>query len=339
MQILVTGGAGYIGSHTAKALAQSGVTPVTLNNLSTGHAESVQWGPLIVGDVGDRGLVRRVLDEYPIDGIIHFAASAYVGESVANPRKYFANNVMNSLALVETALDSGVDRIVFSSSCATYGVPDALPVHEDSPQQPVNPYGESKRFNERMLHAYGNAYGLRSVVLRYFNAAGADSDGEIGEWHDPETHLVPLAIQAALGERPALHVYGSDYQTPDGTAIRDFVHVGDLADAHVRAIVYLASGGASTALNLGNGRGFTVREVIRTVEEVSGCPVPVVAGDRRPGDPPALVADATQARGILGWRPSHPHLADIIDSAWAWHTRHEPRVEAARFAIAAVAHD
>jgi UDP-glucose-4-epimerase GalE len=321
MHILVTGGAGYIGSHTAKALAARGLVPVTLDNLSTGHETNVKWGPLERGDVGDRALVRQVLSRYPIAGVIHFAASAYVGESVANPRKYFQNNAVASLALVEEALDAGIERIVFSSSCATYGVPDWLPVREDQPQRPMNPYGETKLFTERTLRAFGDAYGLRWTALRYFNAAGADPDGELGEAHDPETHLIPLAIEAALGTRPHLDILGTDYPTADGTAIRDFIHVSDLANAHVLALDSLLWGGPSRALNLGNGRGHSVREVVQGVERISGRCVPVRLKDRRPGDPPALVADASLARTALGWRPVHTALEDMIGSAWAWHAR------------------
>jgi UDP-arabinose 4-epimerase len=319
MQVLVTGGAGYIGSHTAKQLAAEGFTPIVLDNISTGHADAVRWGRLIEGDLGDRDLLRRVFRENRIDGVIHFAASAYVGESVRHPRAYFQNNVVKSLALFEEMIDAGIDQLVFSSSCATYGVPDTLPITEGQAQRPVNPYGESKLFVERALHAFGQAYGLRSVALRYFNAAGADPDGELGELHDPETHLVPLAIGAALGLGPALDVYGTDYATPDGTAVRDFIHVSDLASAHVAALRYLEFGGASTCLNLGTGHGHSVREVISTVEEVANRPVPSRDRGRRPGDPPILVADAALAREVLGWQPKYDQLRDIVDTAWSWH--------------------
>ncbi len=265
MRVLVTGGAGYIGSHTAKALARDGFEPVVLDNLVTGHRSAVRWGPFVRGDVGDRGLVRRVIRDHRVEAVVHFAACAYVGESIQDPRKYFRNNVANTLALLDAMLDAGVDQIVFSSTCATYGVPDELPIGEDHPQRPVNPYGDSKLFVERMLGAYGVAYGLRSVALRYFNAAGADPEGELGENHDPETHLIPLVIEAALGRRPWVDVLGTDYPTPDGTAVRDFVHVTDLAEAHVRALGHLLGGGESVALNLGTGAGHSVREVIGTV--------------------------------------------------------------------------
>ena len=321
MFVLVTGGAGYIGSHTAKLLASEGITPIVLDNVSTGHAHSVRWGPLVRGDMGDRELLQRVFREYPIGGVIHFAASAYVGESMLQPRTYFENNVVKSLALFEEMLDAGIGTIVFSSSCATYGIPDTLPIAESQSQRPVNPYGESKLFVERALHAYGQAYGLRSVALRYFNAAGADQDGEIGEVHTPETHVVPLAIETALGLRPAFDIYGTDYATPDGTAVRDFIHVSDLASAHVAALRYLAAGGDSTCLNLGTGRGYSVREVVATVEAVGNRPVPVREQGRRPGDPPILVADATRARELLGWRPRFETLQAVVETAWSWHTR------------------
>ena len=282
--------------------------------------------------------MRRLLREYPIEGVIHFAASAYVGESMANPRKYFQNNVTASLALLEELLDAGIERFVFSSSCATYGIPTHLPIREDQPQVPVNPYGESKLFTERTLRAFGNAYGLGWVSLRYFNAAGADPDGELGEDHNPETHLIPLAIEAALGTRPHLDIFGADYATADGTAIRDFIHVSDLASAHVCALDYLLRGGLSLAFNLGNGRGHSVREVVQEVERVSGRRVPVHLMDRRPGDPPALVADASLARATLGWQPVHTGLDDIIGSAWAWHTR-DLGVPARDLALAGAAHD
>jgi UDP-glucose-4-epimerase GalE len=319
MRILITGGAGYIGSQTAKALAAQGIEPVVLDNLTTGHRWAVRWGPFVLGDVGDRGLMRRVLREYGIEGVVHFAASAYVGESVYEPRKYFQNNVANTLALLDAMMDTGVGRIVFSSTCATYGVPQDLPIGEDHAQRPVNPYGDSKFFVERVLRAYGDAYGLNWVALRYFNAAGADPDGELGEEHDPEPHLIPLVIGAALGSRPYVEVFGTDYPTPDGTAIRDYVHVVDLADAHVRALGHLRNGGESLAVNLGTGRGYSVREVIAAVERVGGCPVPVREALRRPGDPPALVADPARARELLGWRAQHADLDGIVRSAWAWH--------------------
>jgi UDP-arabinose 4-epimerase len=268
MRVLVTGGAGFIGSHTCKALACAGLEPVVLDDLSMGHRGAVRWGPFIHGNVGNRSLLRQMMAEHRIEGVIHFAAHAYVGESVSEPRKYFHNNVANTLALLDAMMDVGVQRIVFSSTCATYGLPESLPIGEDHPQRPVNPYGESKLFVEKILQAYGHAYGLRWITLRYFNAAGADPDGELGEVHEPETHLIPLVIHAALGQRPWIDVFGTDYKTSDGTAIRDFIHVTDLADAHARALRHLRNGGESLALNLGTGTGYSVREVIATVERV-----------------------------------------------------------------------
>jgi len=319
MRVLVTGGAGYIGSHTAKALAHAGWEPVVLDDLSMGHRGAARWGPFVQGNVGNRDLLRKVLVEHRVEGVIHFAAHAFVRESVSEPRKYFRNNVVNTLALLDAMIDAGVERIVFSSTCASYGQPQSLPIAEDHPQRPINPYGESKLFIERVLHAYGQAYGLRWVALRYFNAAGADPDGELGEAHDPETHLIPLVIAAALGQRLQIDICGTDYQTPDGTAIRDYIHVMDLADAHVRALRYLRDGRDSVALNLGTGAGHSVREVIATVEHVGRRSVPVREAPRRCGDPPALVADARRAQTVLGWHPRYADLDAIVRTAWDWH--------------------
>ena len=321
MNILVTGGAGYIGSHTAKRLAQAGHAPVVLDNLTHGHEWAVKWGPFERGDLADRAAVETVLRRHRVAAVVHFAASTYVGESMGDPGKYFRNNVVNSLNLLEAMQAAGVAAIVFSSSCATYGVPRALPIDETHPQVPVSPYGESKLIVERMLHWFGEAHGLRHAALRYFNAAGADPDGELGEVHDPETHLLPLVIEAALGRRPPVGVFGRDYPTPDGTAIRDYVHVTDLADAHLAAVEYLEGGGASTAVNLGTGRGHSVREVIETIERVSGRPVPSHDAPRRPGDPPSLVADPRRAAGVLRWTPRFPDLQTIAEDAWRWHAR------------------
>ena len=320
MIILVTGGAGYIGSHTAKVLAASGHTPVVLDDLSNGYDWAVKWGPFERGNLSDVQWMADVFRRHRVDAVVHFAASAYVGESMTDPRKYFHNNTVNTLHLLDGMRQAGVRDIVFSSTCATYGVPQRLPLDETHPQAPVNPYGESKLFIERILHWYGRAYGLRSVALRYFNAAGADPDGDIGEHHDPETHLIPLVIEAALGRRPPVAVFGTDYPTPDGTAIRDYIHVMDLADAHVKALDYLRRGGDSTALNLGTGQGQSVRAVIEAVEEAGGCPVPRVDSPRRAGDPPSLVADAARARSVLQWTPRYPDLRTIVEHAWRWHT-------------------
>jgi UDP-arabinose 4-epimerase len=321
LAVLVTGGAGYIGSHTCKALARAGHLPVTLDNLVHGHRSAVRWGPLVEGDARDRAQVERAMREHRIDAVVHFAAYAYVGESMRDPGKYFGNNVGGTLAVLDAMRACDVRRIVFSSTCATYGVPRSLPIREDHPQDPINPYGESKRVAERALHWYGAAHGLRSVALRYFNAAGADLDGEIGEDHDPETHLIPLAIGAALGTQPPLQVCGSDYPTPDGTAVRDYVHVCDLADAHARALDYLIQGGDSMALNLGTGHGHSVRDVVVAVERVARRTVPRRDVARRPGDPASLIADAGRARDLLGWAPRCSDLDTIVDTAWRWHAR------------------
>jgi UDP-arabinose 4-epimerase len=323
--ILVTGGAGYIGSHACKVLAHAGYRPVVFDNLSRGHREAVRWGPFVEGDLADRVRLCAALTEHRIEAVMHFAAFAYVGESVADPALYYSNNLVGTLSLLEAMREAGVGEIVFSSTCATYGTPAGTPIRESAPQRPVNPYGETKLAIERALHWYGAAYGMRSVALRYFNAAGADFEGEIGEYHEPETHLVPLVLEAALGQRPHIDIYGTDYPTPDGTAIRDYVHVHDLAIAHLRALELLRAGGASIAVNLGTGSGRSVREVIAAAEAISGRKVPAQAAPRRPGDPPALVADPSLAAEILGWRAQYSDLDTIIRTSLAWHTRHSSR--------------
>ena len=320
--VLVPGGAGYIGSHTCKALSAAGYVPVTLDNLVYGHRDAVRWGPLVEADLGDRRKLERALREHRISAVVHFAAYAYVGESMADPGRYFHNNVTCSLNLLDAMHATGVRRLVFSSTCATYGIPDTVPhapISEDTPQRPVNPYGESKLMVERAMHWHGQAHGLKGIALRYFNAAGADAAGELGERHDPETHLIPLAIDAALGLAPALKVMGTDYDTPDGTAVRDYIHVTDLADAHVRALAYLEQGGASAALNLGTGHGHSVRDVIAMVERVTGLKVPRTDAPRRAGDPPALVAAPGRAKALLGWQPTWSDLETIVRTATAWH--------------------
>jgi len=317
--ILVLGGAGYIGSHAAHALRRSGYEVVLYDNLSTGFRRLAQGFELVEGDIADEARLRPVLAR--VDAVMHFAAHAYVGESVENPRKYFQNNVLAALSLLNSALDTGIRRFVFSSSCAVYGIPGQIPITEQTPRAPVNPYRASKLFFENALEAYGRAYGLRSVSLRYFNAAGAagskNESGEIGEMHDPETHLIPLALAASTANGPELQVYGSDYPTPDGTCVRDYIHVNDLADAHVRAMQYLEKGGDSLAINLGTGRGHSVLEVIQAAEKATGRPVRRTIGPRRPGDPPVLVADPAKAQKVLGWTAKR-NLADIVSSAWAW---------------------
>jgi UDP-glucose-4-epimerase GalE len=321
MNVLVVGGAGYIGSHTAKVLAKSGMQPVVLDNMVYGHEWAVKWGPLEKGDLADAEFIRGVITKHKIEAVIHFAAYTYVGESVTAPRKYFQNNVVNTLNLLNTMLDCNVKSIVFSSTCATYGEPKQVPISENHTQNPINPYGEAKLMVERILHWYGNAYGLRWAALRYFNAAGADPDGQIGESHDPETHLIPLVIQAVQGKRKQVDIFGTDYPTPDGTAIRDYIHVNDLADAHIRALRHLLDGKGNLALNLGTGTGQSVRQIIAAVERVTGRKVPVKETGRRAGDPPALVADARKANDVLGWKPQYADVNTIVEHAWRWHSK------------------
>ena len=319
--VLVTGGAGYIGSHACKALARAGYLPVAYDNLVYGHEAAVRWGPFVRADLADTERLLATMREHRIAAVMHFAAFGYVGESVQKPALYFRNNVVNAVNLLDAMLAAEIPHIVFSSSCATYGTPEVVPITEAAPQRPINPYGDTKLIVERMLHWYGGAYGLAACALRYFNAAGADPDGEIGEDHDPETHLIPLVLDAALGRRPQIDIYGSDYPTRDGTAVRDYIHVQDLAAAHVRAIAYLQDGGGSVAMNLGTGRGHTVREVVDTAERITGRKVPRRYVARRAGDPPELVADARRAREVLGWQAELSDLDSIIGTAWAWHVR------------------
>ena len=318
--VLVTGGAGYIGSHTAKALAASGFIPVTYDNLTHGHRWAVQWGPFVEGDIRDRAKLTDIIRRYNVAAVMHFAAFACVGESMARPEVYFDNNVTGSLTLLDAVLESGVRHVIFSSSCATYGTPDQLPIAENTPQFPLNPYGESKLVIERALHWYAAAHPLTWVALRYFNAAGADHEGALGEVHSPETHLIPLAFDAVLGGR-AIAIYGNDYPTFDGTCIRDYIHVSDLADAHTSALQYLLKGGRSAAMNLGTGTGYTVRQVIHAVEEITARNVPHRITKRRPGDPPVLIANAQLAEQVLGWRPKCSALENIVSSAWDWHSK------------------
>jgi UDP-glucose-4-epimerase GalE len=313
--VLVIGGAGYIGSHAARTLRRHGHEVVIYDNLSTGHAFLADGFELVRADVGDVTTLSAALRR--VDSVMHFAAHAYVGESVENPRKYFRNNVEGGLVLLNACVDCGVHRIIFSSTCAVYGVPAKIPIAEDTPRQPVNPYGISKLFFENALEAYDRAYGLRFTALRYFNAAGADPSGEIGEVHDPESHLIPSAMQAATGVRPALDVFGADYPTPDGTCVRDYIHVNDLADAHVSALERLAGGADSIALNLGTGAGYSVKEVLNKIEQVMGRKVPARIAPRRPGDPPALVADPALAEKVLRWKATRS-LDDIVTTAWKW---------------------
>lgn len=322
--VLVTGGAGYIGAHACKALAAAGYRPVVYDNLVSGRRAAVRWGPFEHGDILDRARLDTVLARHAPDAVLHFAAFAQVGESVADPGPYYRNNVCGSLTLLQAMRDHGVGRIVFSSSCTVYGVPAGLPIAEDAPIAPISPYGVSKTVVERMLADFAAADGLRWVALRYFNAAGADPEGEIGEAHDPHTRILPLALAAAEGTGPPLAILGVDYDTPDGTCVRDYVHVSDLADAHVAALRACERGLPSRAFNLGAGRGVSVREVVAAVEAVTGRPAPVVEGPRRAGDPPVLYADARDAAAELGWRPARSDLRTIVETAWRWHHGRSP---------------
>jgi UDP-arabinose 4-epimerase len=319
VNILVTGGAGYIGSHVCKALAAEKHTPITVDNLSRGNRWAVKWGPFEHCDIADASGVRSVLNKYRPAALMHFAAYAYVGESVQNPIAYYDNNFFGTSVLLRTILEIQLVPVVFSSTCATYGVPESVPIKEDHPQRPINPYGSSKYFVECLLQNLQTSHGLRWLALRYFNAAGSDPQGEIGETHDPETHLIPLAIAAARCGN-AVKVFGTDYDTPDGTCIRDYIHVCDIADAHVRALEYLLQGGQSCALNLANRRGYSVKEVISTVEKVCGIPITVDFTGRRIGDPPILIGDANRAKSILGWQPKGSNLETQIRDAYKWMT-------------------
>jgi UDP-arabinose 4-epimerase len=313
LAVLVVGGAGYIGSHAARALRRARYQVIIYDNFSTGFRRLAQGFELVEGDIGDQSKLHSVLSR--VDAVMHFAAHCYVGESVTDPRKYFRNNVVDALTLLNSAVDAGVRHFVFSSTCAVYGVPVKVPITEQNPREPINPYGATKLAFENALEAYDRAYGMRSARLRYFNAAGADESGEIGELHDPETHLIPLALQASLPGDFALQVFGSDYPTPDGTCLRDYIHVNDLADAHVRALQHLEQGGESIAVNLGTGKGNSVLEVIHAAAAATGQPVRRTIGPRRPGDPPALIADPSKAKEVLGWTAQR-NLTDIVNSAW-----------------------
>lgn len=321
MKVLVAGGAGYIGAHACKALSKAGFEPIAVDNLSAGHEEAVRWGKLVRFDLSDHAALPALLADEGVGAVMHFAASLNVGESVEVPAKYYANNVVNTLALLDAMRETGLDTIVFSSSAATYGTPERVPMPEDHPQRPINPYGETKLAVERALKWYGEAYGLRWAALRYFNAAGADPDGEIGEAHDPEFHLIPLVLEAGLGKRSPVKVFGTDYPTPDGTAIRDYVHVTDLADAHVLALRHLLDGGGSIAANLGTGRGYSVRQVLDAAGDALGSPVPYDNAPRRAGDPPELVADPSLAMDTLRWSPALSDLPTILETAVGWHRR------------------
>ncbi len=319
--ILVTGGAGYIGSHVVLSLQAAGFEVLVLDNLVYGHAEYVPPEILFKLDLEDRESLDKLLSSHPIEAVIHLAAYAYVGESVTKPAVYYRNNVYGTLCLLEAMVKAGIKSLVFSSTCATYGEPQHLPLTEDHPQHPINPYGFTKLVVEHMLRDFDRAYGLKSVAFRYFNAAGADPDGRVGEDHEPETHLIPLVLDVALKRRPLVTVFGTDYATPDGTCIRDYIHVTDLADAHVLGLKYLQTGGETAFLNLGNGSGFSVQEVIDTTERVTGTPIERQLGERRPGDPAVLVGSAARAREVLGWNPRFADLETIVSTAWQWHQK------------------
>jgi UDP-glucose-4-epimerase GalE len=321
MNVLVTGGAGYIGSHAVQALVRAGYPVWAYDNLLLGHSGAVPDGRLIEGDLLDRPLLEKTLRDHQIGAVMHFAAFACVPESVAEPAKYYRNNVVGTLSLLEAMRAEGVGRIVFSSTCATYGIPGTSPITEEAPQQPINPYGVTKLAIEQALAAYAEAYDLASASLRYFNAAGAASDGSLGEDHTPETHLIPIVLQVALGQRKEVTIYGNDYATPDGTCIRDYIHVEDLAEAHLLALERLVPGTA-TALNLGTGRGFSVKQVIDACRRVTDQAIPTVVGPRRPGDPPELVADPRRAKSRLDWEPKYRAIDAIVETAWGWHRAH-----------------
>jgi UDP-glucose 4-epimerase len=321
--ILVAGGAGYIGAHTCLDLFSKGFTPIVYDNLSNGHAEFAKWGPLEKGDIRDRRRLDEVLRKYKPQAIIHFAAAIEVGESIRDPGRFYDNNVVGTISLLRAAQAAGIDKIVFSSTCATFGIPLSVPINEVLVQNPINPYGRSKLIIEQILNDLDRYQGFRSCILRYFNAAGADPEGRIGEWHSPETHVIPIAIEAALGLRPHFQVLGTDYDTRDGSCVRDYVHVLDLADAHTRAVEHLLNNGTSHALNLGTGHGTTVKELLETVRQVAGRSFDIKYGPRREGDSPALVADNALAKRIIGWSPRHD-LRSIIDTACNWHLNHLP---------------
>ena len=318
MNVLVVGGAGYIGSHMVRQLNAAGHRAVVLDNLSTGFREAVRGAHLIVGEMADQPLVRDILVRHKIDAVMHFAACALVGESVTDPAKYYHNNVIATLQLLEAMRSTDVQRIVFSSTCATYGIPDTVPISESTPQRPVNPYGFTKLIIERALDDYARAYGFGFAALRYFNAAGASPDGLIGEDHDPESHLIPIVLQVALGQRAHITIFGDDWPTPDNTCVRDYIHVDDLCRAHLSALELLDNG-TQLKVNLGTGNGFSVRQIIETCREVTAHPIPAVVGPRRAGDPPALVADAALARKLLDWQPTYQDPRSIIETAWRWH--------------------
>ncbi len=319
--VIVAGGAGYIGSHTCKALKGAGYEPVVVDDLSSGHEWAVRWGPLEQGNIGDRAFLRSIFERYEPTAVLHFASFIEVGESVRDPAKFWRNNAFGTFELLDAVREAGISRLIFSSTAAVYGEPETVPIPTDHPLAPINAYGRTKLAVEHTLRDFEVAYGLRWVALRYFNACGADPECEVGEAHDPETHLIPLALDAVTGRRAELSVFGTDYPTPDGTCVRDYVHVTDLANAHVRALDYLKSGGAARAFNLGTGSGYSVRQVLDTVAAVTGLQMPARDAERRPGDPPSLVADPSDSTEVLGWKPEHSSLEEIVRTAWRWHQK------------------
>ena len=318
--ILVVGGAGYIGSHTNKLLNQRGFKTVVFDNLVFGHRNFVKWGEFVLGDLNDKKQIRLCFEKYPIKAVMHFSAFAFVGESITDPYKYYQNNVVGTLNLLAVMKEFNVKHFIFSSTCATYGVPEKIPITEDHVQNPINPYGKSKLMIETILKDFDDAYNMKHVNLRYFNAAGADPDAEIGEWHTPETHLIPLILDVATGERENIKIFGTDYNTSDGTCVRDYIHVNDLASAHILVFEYLLSGGKSDSFNLGNGEGYSVKEVIEMARNITGKDIPVINWERRPGDPPNLVGSADKIKKTLGWEPKYAELNTIIKTAWNWHS-------------------
>ena len=319
--ILIVGGAGYIGSHANKALSKKGYKTVVFDNLSRGHKEFVKWGKFFKGDLADKKQLEACFKKYPIKAVMHFSAFAYVGESVEEPAKYYINNVANTLNLLEVMRAHNVKHFIFSSTAATFGEPIKIPINEKHPQMPINPYGRTKKIIEDILKDYSAAYGLKYIALRYFNAAGCDPDGEIGEKHNPETHLIPLILDAAIGKRKNIKIFGTDYKTPDGSCVRDYIHVADLADAHIKALEYLFKGGKSDCFNLGNGKGFSVKEVIEAAREITGKKIRIIETQRRAGDPAVLIASSAKAKKALGWKPQFNRLSSILETAWNWHIK------------------
>jgi len=319
--ILIVGGAGYIGSHTNKLLSKRGYETVVFDNLVYGHREFAKWGDFVLGDLANRDQIRACFKKYEVEAVMHFSAFAYVNESVIDPAKYYQNNVANTLNLLDIMRELGVNKFIFSSSCATYGYPKEIPISENHPQSPINPYGKTKLMVEEILKDYDKAYGIKFINLRYFNAAGADPEGEIGEWHDPETHLIPLTIYAALGRKESIKIYGTDYPTQDGTCLRDYIHVFDLADAHIKGLEYLEGEKESDSFNLGTDRGHSVKEVVDMVRHKAGKNFKVIESERREGDPPVLISDSKKAKKILGWTPRYNSLETIVETALNWHKK------------------